>query len=51
VTAEFFCNGTEAYMEAYNIQEARRKTANTNASKLLCQERILKEIDDLIEFS
>ena len=51
-SAEFFCNWTESYLEAYNLKKEKDyNTAKSNAYKLLTQEHILNEIDKLIEFS
>ena len=50
VTAEFFCNGTESYIEAYSLDPIKdRQMASVNASKLLSQTKILNYIDSLIE--
>lgn len=50
VTAEFFCNWVESYLEVYKLDTINaRKTASVNASKLLSQDKILKYIDSLID--
>lgn len=48
---EFFGNGVEAYMEAYDLHSGDPKdynTARTNASRLLTNANILKRIDELL---
>lgn len=50
VTSEFFCNGTESYLEVYNIDPIKdRQTASSNAYKLLSQAKILDYIDSLLD--
>lgn len=46
---EFFGNGFQAYMEAYDMQPKQWKTAQANASRLLSNARILKRINELLE--
>lgn len=49
---EFFGNGMASYAEAYNIDLSKKgayKTAQANASRLLSNAKILKEIDRLLE--
>ena len=49
---EFFANGTQAYMEAYDIDTSKKGTyenARVNASKLLTNTNILKRINELLE--
>lgn len=51
---EFFGNGTESYIEAYNIDLNRKGAyagARASASKLLTKSNILKRIDSLLEAS
>ena len=50
VTAEFFCNGVESYLEAYKLDKLKdRQTAASNAYKLLSQTKILNYIDSLLD--
>jgi len=52
VTAEFFCNWTESYLEAYWLNPIKdRQQASVCASKLLSQDKILKYIDSLIDYA
>lgn len=50
---EFFGNGTQAYIEAYDIDITSRKgayaAARASASDLLTNANILKRIDELLE--
>ena len=49
---EFFGNGTQAYIEAYDIDTSKRnayKSAMVSASRLLRNDKILKRIHDLME--
>lgn len=49
---EFFGNGTESYIEAYNIDLSRKGAyagARASASRLLTNANILKRIDKLLE--
>lgn len=49
---EFFGNGVQSYIEAYEIDVTRRGAydgARVNASKLLTDTNILKRIDELLE--
>lgn len=49
---EFFGNGTESYIEAYNIDLTRKGAyagARASASRLLTNANILKRIDELLE--
>jgi len=46
---EFFGNGTQSYIEAYNIEPKGYKTAVVNASKLLTNANILKRINQILE--
>lgn len=49
---EFFANGTQAYMEAYDIVTSKKgayEGARVNASKLLTNTNILKRINELLE--
>lgn len=49
---EFFANGTQAYMEAYDIDTSKKgayEGARVNASKLLTNTNILKRINELLE--
>lgn len=46
---EFFGNGTQSYIEAYDLPPSKYKTAVVNASKLLTKPNILKRINQLLE--
>ena len=49
---EFFGNGTQAYIEAYNIDLAKKgayQTAMSSASRLLRNDKILIRLDELME--
>lgn len=49
---EFFGNGTESYIEAYNIDLSRKGAyagARASASRLLTNANILQRIDELLE--
>jgi phage terminase small subunit len=46
---EFFGNGTQSYIEAFDLTPNRYGTARTNASLLLTKTNILKRIDELLE--
>lgn len=49
---EFFGNGVQSYIEAYNIdlsQKGAYLSAKANANKLLTKDYILKRIDELFE--
>lgn len=49
---EFFGNGTQAYIEAYNIDLSKKGaylSAKANAHRLLTKDYILKYIDELFE--
>jgi len=49
VTAEFFCNWTESYIEAYWLDPVKqRQIASSNAYKLLSQSHLLNYIDSLL---
>lgn len=52
VTKEFFGNGTEAYIEAYNIDLTRKgayEGARASASRLLTNANILNRINELLD--
>lgn len=46
---EFFGNGTQAYIEAYNVPATKYKSAQAAASRLLSNVIILQRIDTLLE--
>jgi phage terminase small subunit len=46
---EFFANGTQAYMEAYDIAPGKWKMAAAAASRLLTNVKILTRINELLE--
>ncbi len=49
---EFFCNGVQSYIEAYDLDVGKKGTYNdakANAYKMLTKGYILKRIDELIE--
>lgn len=49
---EFFANGVQAYIEAYNPDTSKKNwynTARSNASQLLTNTNILKRINELLE--
>ncbi len=46
---EFFCNGVQAYIEAYNLPLSRYNTAKSNAYRLLTNADILDRINELLE--
>ena len=46
VSKEFFGNGVQAYMEAYNTQN--NNSARVNAHKLLTNANILKHVNQLL---
>jgi len=46
---DFFGNGVESYMEAYDIGKDRYNTAKVNASQLLTKPNIIKRINELLE--
>lgn len=49
---EFFANGTQAYIEAYDIDTSKKgayEGARVSASKLLTNTNILKRINELLE--
>jgi len=48
---EFFGNGVESYLEAYNLPQEKYNTARTNASKLLTKSNILARIDELLSIT
>ena len=51
-TKEFFGNGTQAYIEAYNIDVKHKGAyagARASASQLLTKTNILKKINELLE--
>lgn len=54
VTAEFFCNWVESYIEAYELDVNKKwayDTAKSNAYKLLTQAKILEYIESLIDYA
>ena len=52
VTAEFFCNWTESYLEAFWLdKKTQRQQASVCASKLLSQVKMLAYIDSLIDYA
>lgn len=47
---EFFCNGTRAYAQAYDVDlDKEYNTAKVNASKLLTKTNILDRINEIID--
>lgn len=46
---EFFGNGMQSYMEAYNIPAKRWKSAAASASRLLKDAKVLARINELME--
>jgi len=48
---ELFGHGTGSYMEAYNVEPAKWKTAMVNASRLLSNAKILRRINELLELN
>jgi len=46
---EFFCNGVQSYLEAYDLPTSKYKSAASRATMLLKQQNIQKRINDLIE--
>lgn len=46
---EFFCNGVQSYIEAYDVEPAKYKSASVLASRLLGKAKIQKRINELVE--
>lgn len=46
---EFFGNGMQSYLEAYDLDSSKWKSAKANAHRLLTKDYILKRIDELLE--
>lgn len=46
---EFFGNGFQAYVEAYNVEPKGYKAAMVSASRLLSDAKILRRINELLE--
>lgn len=46
---EFFGNGVQSYIEAYNVKPTQYNTAKVNAAKLLTNANILAYINELLE--
>ena len=46
---EFFGNGLQAYMEAYNIPSFKWKSAATAATRLLKNDKVLQYVNSLLE--
>lgn len=50
--AEFFCNGVQSYIEAFNVDVTKKGAyvvAKAQASRLLTKPNLLKRIDELVE--
>ena len=46
---EFFGNGVESYLEAYNLPPSKYTTALSNAGRLLVNAYVLARIDELLD--
>lgn len=48
---EFFGNGLQSYMEAYDVEPAKWKSALASASRLLTNVSVLKRVNELLELN